>query len=962
MTSQISHNSFKNSKHPIFLVLIIGTLLVLMIPFQYAYSVGFFFNDIINLSNTPDNFSGSVQLAVSGTDVHIVWFDENFFTNDIFYAKSTDGGITFGTPVNLSDNPGLSSSPQISVSGSNVFVVWTDDSDGLGSEIFFSRSTDGGTTFNGSLDPSDPGIPVNLSNNAVEDASPQLAESGGNLIVAWIEDSGVVGEIFYTLSSDDGASFGTPVNLSNTTLGFSRQPRMATSGTNIVVVWNDDEVGNEEIYFSQSTDSGLTFNGSLDPNVPGPPINLSNNAGLSQIPKIAMSGSNLFVVWQDFTPGNDDIFYTHSTDGGVTFNGGYPGTPINLSDNFDLSGAPDIEAAGTNVYVTWHDLTPGNIEIFFRSSDDSGTTFDAVKNLSSNSDFSVDPRIAASGTNVYVVWQDFTPLNLEVFFKASDDNGANFGGIVNLSNDVFDSGFNVELEILGNDAHVVWPNDGPFGFDVMYRKGSQSSIDIVYDASQYKLSDTAGLNITAPDFNLDSGLAETIAVTVTSTIDPVGIEIILTETDVDTGIFTGSHTLTVGPSSTPDLQADIGDTITASFGGQIGTATIFPRVVLFDNEGYILSSLSTVTVSDQNANGDALTAETVIATITSTSDPLGISIILTETDVDTGIFVGTHTFTTGPSSGTALNAAEGDTATASYFSATDTALITPGFSPGGSGGGLVIRPGLVFDFLGSYNQLISLFGQNIQIDPSKPIEPSNDPTIDFPLKIDGDGFVLPWYSSTIATRTKTVGEPVKVQLFINHVYEIQHIGFYTNLRGSDSEIENSDTYIIYDKSNPLQIIDPNNIFSSVKITSTKDGSKNTFVFEFVFARPMEKSGIIIRLWDSIRSSSDAKILDAWVVKEIVNENAQNNIPVQEIVSQDIKKENVKDGVAQLIEKWIHFTSAPISDAEFLSEFGIQGEHIPTWFKTNAGWVLNGEISEQELRDALNYLDKVGIIK
>lgn len=957
MTNQINHNSFKNNKHQIFLALVIGVLFVLMIPFQLAYSVGFFFNDIINLSNTPDNFSASVQLAVSGADVHVVWLDENFFTYDIFYAKSTDGGITFGTPVNLSDNPGLSENPQISVSGSNVFVVWTDDTDGFGNELFFSRSTDGGTTFNDSLDPFDPGIPVNLSNNLVGDASPQLALSGGNLIITWIEDSGTVGEIFYILSSDDGASFGTPVNLSNTPLGFSRSPRMATSGTNVAVVWNDDEIGNEEIYFSQSTDNGLTFNGSLDPSIPGPPINLSNNSGLSQIPKIAMSGSNLFVVWQDFTPGNDDIFYSRSTDGGVTFNGGSPGIPINLSDNFDLSGAPDIEASGTNVYVTWHDLTPGNLEIFFMSSNDSGATFDAVKNLSSNSDFSVDPRIAASGTNVYLVWQDFTPLNLEIFFKASDDNGENFSGIVNLSNDAFDSGFNVELEMLGNAAFVVWPNDGPFGFDIMYRKGSQSSIDIVYDASQYKLTDTAGLNITAPDFNLDIGLAETISVTVTSTTDPIGIEIFLTETDLDTGIFTGSHTFTTNPSSTPDLQADIGDTITSTFGGQTGTASIFPRVVLFDNEAYILSSLSTITVSDQNANADTLTAETVVVTVTSTSDPIGISIILTETDVDTGIFVGTHTFTTNPSSGSALNTAEGDTVTASYFSAIDTASITPGFTPGGSGGGLVIRPGLVLDLLG-----FSLYGKDVEIDPSKPIEPSNDPTIDFPLKIDEDGFVLPTYSSTIATRTKTVGEPIKLQLFVNHVYEIQHVGFYTNLREPDREIEDSDTYIIYDKSNPLQIIDPNNILSSVKINSTKDGSKNTFVFEFVFAKPMEKSDIIIRVWDSIRSTSDTKILDAWEVKEIANKNIQNNIPAQGIVSQDDKQENAKASFTLLIEKWTSLTSEPISDTEFLSGFGIQGERIPSWFKTNAGWVLKGNISEQELIDAVNYLNKIGIIK
>ena len=87
-------NLGKNNNR-VFYILTIGIFLIFILPFQSVYSVGFLFDNIINLSNTPYNFSGSVQIAVSGTDVHIVWLDENFFTWDVFYSKSTDGGITF---------------------------------------------------------------------------------------------------------------------------------------------------------------------------------------------------------------------------------------------------------------------------------------------------------------------------------------------------------------------------------------------------------------------------------------------------------------------------------------------------------------------------------------------------------------------------------------------------------------------------------------------------------------------------------------------------------------------------------------------------------------------------------------------------------------------------------------------------------------------------------------------------
>ena len=46
-------------------------------------------------------------------------------TADIFFARSTDGGLTFSEPPeNISENTGNSLRPQISSDGDNVYVVW----------------------------------------------------------------------------------------------------------------------------------------------------------------------------------------------------------------------------------------------------------------------------------------------------------------------------------------------------------------------------------------------------------------------------------------------------------------------------------------------------------------------------------------------------------------------------------------------------------------------------------------------------------------------------------------------------------------------------------------------------------------------------------------------------------------------------------------------------------------------
>ena len=82
-----------------------------------------------------------------------------------------------------------------------------------------------------------------------------------------------------------------------------------------------------------------------------------------------------------------------------------------------------MAASGDNVYVVWFDNTPGNPEILYKRSIDGGGDFGAAINLSNNVASSLDPAAGASGNNVYVVWYDNTPGNFEILYKRSTDGG-----------------------------------------------------------------------------------------------------------------------------------------------------------------------------------------------------------------------------------------------------------------------------------------------------------------------------------------------------------------------------------------------------------------------------------------------------------------------------------------------------------------------------------------------------------
>jgi hypothetical protein len=419
---------------------------------QPIYADGLDFKRIKNLSNNDVN-SLSPRIAVSGNNVYVVWYEIGVAGNlDIFFKRSTDGGKTFDRTKNLSNNPAASLDPQIAASGNNVYVAWDDGItvERTNSDVSFKRSTDRGDHFDRTK---------NLSNNPAETSAsqPRIAASGNNVYVVWSDNTLGEAEVSFKRSTDRGDDFDRTKNLSNNA-GFSFDPQIAAAGNSVYVAWADTTPGNSDVFFKRSTDRGDDFDRTK---------NLSNNDGSSTDPSIAASENNVYVVWNDLTPGNLDIFFKRSTDRGHDFV-----RTKNLSNNDRFSMEPRIATSGNNVYVVWNDLTPGNLEILFKRSTDRGHDFDRTKNLSNNAAFSELSQIAASGNNVYVAWADTTPGRTDVFFKRSTDRGDDFDRTKNLS-DNDGSALNPQIAVSGNNVYVVWFDNTPSNFDVFFRRGTQ---------------------------------------------------------------------------------------------------------------------------------------------------------------------------------------------------------------------------------------------------------------------------------------------------------------------------------------------------------------------------------------------------------------------------------------------------------------------------------------------------------
>ena len=113
---------------------------------------------------------------------------------------------------------------------------------------------------------------------------------------------------------------------------------------------------------------------------------------------------------------------------------------MDLSKDIPESREPQITIAGANVDIIWTGFGSGvedQDDVFFKKSSDGGATFSDTINLSKNIGNSFNPRIAVSGNNVFVIWQDDTGNtgNTSLFFQKSSDGGATFSDTINLSND-----------------------------------------------------------------------------------------------------------------------------------------------------------------------------------------------------------------------------------------------------------------------------------------------------------------------------------------------------------------------------------------------------------------------------------------------------------------------------------------------------------------------------------------------
>lgn len=344
----------------------------------------------IRLTNDPaESYTGYNNqwcVAVSGSYVHVVWFDNRDGNFEIYYKRSTDGGITWGSDTRLTNAPGDSKNPSIAVSGTYVYVVWSDGRP-ANPGIYYKRSADSGSTWGSDTKLTLSGGPY-----------PCIAASGSNVHV--VSDG-----INYINSTDNGLTWNIEIPLAS----GGNNPVVACVGNNVHVAWHTPP-SSIVIQYKRSIDNGATWSSATTISTPG--------GGYS--PSIAVSGNFVNVVFHDARDGNYELYQNRSTDNGVT----WEETPTRITNSDGVSAHCSLAESGNNVALVWFDRRDGNAETYYKNSIDNGRTWGLDTRLTNALGESVGASIAAANSSVYVAWYDDRDGNREVYYKRYVEQGS----------------------------------------------------------------------------------------------------------------------------------------------------------------------------------------------------------------------------------------------------------------------------------------------------------------------------------------------------------------------------------------------------------------------------------------------------------------------------------------------------------------------------------------------------------
>jgi len=222
--------------------------------------------------------------------LYVAWLESNQGKSKTFLTRSTDAGATWTPPVLADTNqscPCCRTAIATARDGT-LYLAWRTVFPGNVREVVVARSDDHGATWA-------PPVRVHADNwvfDGCPHAGPSMqVDSAGTVHIAWWTGKEGSAGVFYTRSSDRGATFAEPIALGTAEFSAPAHVQLALgSDRTIVAVWDDGTVKTPKVVMRVSHDNGAAF---------GPATLVSAEGRAATFPVLALAGKELTIAWSE---------------------------------------------------------------------------------------------------------------------------------------------------------------------------------------------------------------------------------------------------------------------------------------------------------------------------------------------------------------------------------------------------------------------------------------------------------------------------------------------------------------------------------------------------------------------------------------------------------------------------------------------------------------------------------------
>lgn len=354
-------------------------------------------------------------LSASATDVHMIygqsrdWSDS---TSSIFYKKKALSGNTWSVPVKIASN---------AVSSDYRYYYYYDSSDSADmpkdmsitsnkNKVYIAYVINDGDreiAFKSNKSGSWPKTPKKLTNNTdYNDSQPSIAQSGGNIFVAFRRTPSKVysdSEIFFT--KNVSGTWIKPIALTDNS-NYDEQPSVYVKNGKIYVVWVSTSYSRQGWLSSVKYRFWYKGKWSLEKTVTASTTDTFSN------PSIAV-GSKTYIAYTK-------TWQWYSTNIGLAYYQSGQWKTQNLTSNPSMAAsnsAPKISISNGNLGITWTRLSNQNRDVWYATKKDSETVWKRsnLSNTTTANEYSNDVAIDKDG-NGHIVYSSDEDGDSDIYY------------------------------------------------------------------------------------------------------------------------------------------------------------------------------------------------------------------------------------------------------------------------------------------------------------------------------------------------------------------------------------------------------------------------------------------------------------------------------------------------------------------------------------------------------------------